>query len=114
MAGTCASEECAGARKLRGSGCNGVRKRSAPVCEPADPFVAGFGVGQNALESLFDVESGSGGAGEDDFCELLLEVGGDDVGPFDAVLGRIIRRLVSKTCLEATEGLYQICSAVRA
>ena len=65
-----------------------VRKSGYPPC----PCLA---IRQHTPEHALDVEGRTGCTGKDDVTQLLLQVARYDVCPFDAVLHRIIGRLMT-------------------
>ena len=61
-----------------------------PVCEPRDPLLSRLKFRQDTFESLLDVQTGTGSAGQGNFGELFLQIRRHDVGPFDAVLSGVV------------------------
>ena len=79
----------------------------APVCEFGYPPGPGLAIGQYAPKHALDVKGWSRRARQDDVAQLFLQVARHNVRPFDAVLRRIVCRLVTQTghliCAEHAE-----------
>jgi len=73
-----------------------IKKRVAlPVCKSGYPSCPCLAIRQHTPEHAFDVEGWTGCAGQDDVTQLLLQVACYNVCPFDAVLRRVIGRLMA-------------------
>jgi hypothetical protein len=73
-----------------------IKKRAeSPVRKSGYPSCPCLAIRQHTPEHAFDVEGWTGCAWQDDITQLLLQVARHDVCPFNAVLRRVIGRLMA-------------------